>query len=278
MTENTKDIEGVLAEIAKQETKGNERVKATGEVFTPMPLVKRILSDFPIEKFKDPQSTLLDPSCGDGNFLVELVNILSQYHDRDHVLDHMVYGIDIMPDNIHTARTRLGLTPDRNGWHHIVCADYLAYDISSFDTHRDLEVSKLRSVKELFSGTTEDLPAKQEIDLERVPRSIENIDWTDRKLDVSFRQGDVIFNVEKEFLFEGKTPSFQDTLAFLAETLGNEAKGVIEICGENPEVIAFWLLLSEVPPNGITFEVRRGSKVLLENPVSDPNDDGDDPS
>jgi hypothetical protein len=259
MTENTKDIEGVLAEIAKQETRGNERVKATGEVFTPMPLVKQVVANLPIEKLKDPQSTHLDPSCGDGNFLVELVNVLSQYHDRDHVLDHMVYGIDIMPDNIHTARTRLGLTPERNGWNHIVCADFLAYDTNSFRTYKDLQL-------------------KQTLNLMGMLWDVEDIDWTDKNFDVCFRQGEAEITITEELLFEGDIPTLEDVVFLLAGILRDETKGVIDIKGEDPAVVAFRLLLSEVPPNGITFEVKRGSRVLLENPVSDPNDDGDDPS
>jgi hypothetical protein len=40
----------------------------------------------------------------------------------------MVYGVDLMPDKVATAKQRLGLTPDMTGWHHVVCADGLTYD------------------------------------------------------------------------------------------------------------------------------------------------------
>jgi len=42
------------------------RVKATGEIFTPTPLVQEILDKIPVEVFADPFKTFLDPSCGDG--------------------------------------------------------------------------------------------------------------------------------------------------------------------------------------------------------------------
>ena len=45
------------------------RVKATGEVFTPTPLVQEILDQLPQELFSDPTKTFLDPTCGDGQFL-----------------------------------------------------------------------------------------------------------------------------------------------------------------------------------------------------------------
>ena len=49
------------------------RVKATGEVFTPTPLVQEILDKIPVEVFADPFKTFIDPSCGDGQFLGEVL-------------------------------------------------------------------------------------------------------------------------------------------------------------------------------------------------------------
>jgi type I restriction-modification system DNA methylase subunit len=116
------------AEIAKVKSRGSERVKQTGEVFTPIDLCVKMIRSLPVEKLKDPNATFLDNSCGDGNFLVALVKVLSKYHDRDHVVNNMVYGVDLMPDNVATVRERLGLKPEDQGWHHIVCADGLTYD------------------------------------------------------------------------------------------------------------------------------------------------------
>ena len=118
----------IQAEIAKQKKRGKSRVKTTAEVFTPMDLCLSMVKGIPKDKLKDPNATFLDNSCGDGNFLVALVKILSKYHDRDHVVNNMIYGVDLMPDNVATAKQRLGLTPEDQGWHHIVCADGLTYD------------------------------------------------------------------------------------------------------------------------------------------------------
>ena len=49
------------------------RVKETAEVFTPTPLVQTMLDKLPIEVFTDETKTFLDPSCGDGQFLSEVV-------------------------------------------------------------------------------------------------------------------------------------------------------------------------------------------------------------
>ena len=118
----------VQKEINKQKTRGRERVKQTAEVFTPMDLCLRMVREIPITKLKDPNAKFLDNSCGDGNFLVALFKVLSKYHDADHVLNNMIYGVDLMPDNVAEAKRRLGLSEDMPGWHHVVCADGLTYD------------------------------------------------------------------------------------------------------------------------------------------------------
>ena len=49
------------------------RIKATGEVFTPTPLVQEILDRLDPVLLQDPTKTFLDPSCGDGQFLGEVL-------------------------------------------------------------------------------------------------------------------------------------------------------------------------------------------------------------
>ena len=118
----------VKKETAKQKQRGHTRVKQTGEIFTPMDLCLRMVREIPKDKLKDPNAKFLDNSCGDGNFLVALFKVLSKYHDEQHVLDNMIYGVDLMPDNVAEAKRRLGLKPEDTGWHHVVCADGLTYD------------------------------------------------------------------------------------------------------------------------------------------------------
>jgi type I restriction-modification system DNA methylase subunit len=120
----------IEAEIKKAEKRGKARVKQTGEVFTPMDLCRQMVHEIPKEKLKDPNTTYLDNSCGDGNFLAALYEILTKEfgHDGTHVLNHQLYGVDLMPDNISTVRDRLGILPDMEAWNHIVCADALNYD------------------------------------------------------------------------------------------------------------------------------------------------------
>jgi len=107
------------------------RVKATGEVFTPTPLVQEILDQLDPEQFKDPTKTFIDPACGDGQFLSEvLIRKLENGIDFETALS-TIYGVDLMQDNIDLCRERL--LCGREDLRHIVeknivCADGLEYD------------------------------------------------------------------------------------------------------------------------------------------------------
>ena len=115
-------------EVKKRKARGEKRIKLTGEVFTPIDLCLKMVNQIPIATLKNPEATFLDNSCGDGNFLVALLKVLSKYHDKEYVLNNMIYGVDLMPDNVAEAKKRLGLTEDMVGWGHVVCADGLVYD------------------------------------------------------------------------------------------------------------------------------------------------------
>lgn len=109
------------------------RVKATGEVFTPTPLVQEMLEQIPIGQFTDPTKTFLDPSCGDGQFLSEVLIRKMEYGSTFEQALSTIYGVDLMQDNVDLCRERLlcGRTDlahivERN----IVCHDALTYDYS----------------------------------------------------------------------------------------------------------------------------------------------------
>ena len=106
------------------------RVKATGEVFTPTPLVQEILDQLPKELFIDPTKTYLDPSCGDGQFLSEvLIRKVENGIDFETALS-TIYGVELMQDNVDLCRKRL--LCGRENLRHIVekniyCADGLKF-------------------------------------------------------------------------------------------------------------------------------------------------------
>ena len=91
------------------------RVKATGEVFTPTPLVQEMLDQIPSNQFNDPTKTFIDPSCGDGQFLGEVLIKKVQELEKNNIpIDQgfeialrTIYGVDLMIDNVDLCRERL---------------------------------------------------------------------------------------------------------------------------------------------------------------------------
>ena len=88
-----------------------ERIKRTAEVMTPPWFVSRILDNL-VEYgdphiFEDDTKTTLDPACGNGNFLWEVLRRKLEAGQYTYTALSCIYGTDIMPDNIIECRLRL---------------------------------------------------------------------------------------------------------------------------------------------------------------------------
>ena len=112
------------------------RVKKTQEIFTETLDVQEMLDkleESDSEYFSNPTKTFLDPSCGDGQFLSEVV--IRKMERSGCTLEQALsttYGVELMEDNVKLCKERLaGPNPteeildilDKN----IVCADALTY-------------------------------------------------------------------------------------------------------------------------------------------------------
>lgn len=99
-----KECVGQLSQI-----KSKKRVKEKGEVFTRAKEVKAMCNLIPKEQWTI-ESTFLEPTCGNGNFLVEIyerkLKLCKNEKDGLKALASIV-GIDIMKDNVLESRQRL---------------------------------------------------------------------------------------------------------------------------------------------------------------------------
>jgi hypothetical protein len=113
------------------------RIKQTAEVFTPTPLVQEMLDKLEeqdAELFSDPNKIFLDNSCGDGQFLSEV--IIRKMERSGCSLEQALkttYGVELMEDNVIECRKRLaGPNPSPEILEilnkNIVCHDALTYD------------------------------------------------------------------------------------------------------------------------------------------------------
>ena len=100
------------------QTKSRERVREHGEVFTAEREVKA-MCDLVKDETERIDSRFLEPACGDGNFLAEILTRKLEVVKRKYkksTLDYeknavlaisSVYGVDIMQDNVLACRDRL---------------------------------------------------------------------------------------------------------------------------------------------------------------------------
>lgn len=118
--------------------RSKERIKQTGEVFTPLELVDEILDKLPSDLFKDPSKTFLDPAAGDGNFLVRVIAYKMKNGSTPTEALQTTYGVDLMPDNTARCRERLleivGDTDNHQKIvnHNIVCSDAFEWDFENW--------------------------------------------------------------------------------------------------------------------------------------------------
>lgn len=102
----------------KKQVKSKERVAERGEVFTAEREVKA-MCDLVATQCDNVDATFLEPACGDGNFLAEILERKLARVKKDAKTDHTawewlsvravasLYGVDIMQDNAEECRQRL---------------------------------------------------------------------------------------------------------------------------------------------------------------------------
>ncbi len=139
------------------------RIKETAEVFTPTECVQKQLDLLELndeKTFEEVERTFLDPMCGDGQFLSEVV--IRKMERSGCTLEQAlstIYGVELMKDNVKLCKERLaGPNPtmkiiailDKN----VVCADSLTYDYS-FGEPMGVEkwLGKWRALTQVVTGS-----------------------------------------------------------------------------------------------------------------------------
>lgn len=107
-----------VSSVQKSQIKSRERVAKRGEVFTAEREVKA-MCDLVKDETERIDSRFLEPACGDGNFLAEILErkltVVSRTYAKNPndwekysvVAVSSVYGVDIMADNAAVCRKRL---------------------------------------------------------------------------------------------------------------------------------------------------------------------------
>ena len=82
-------------------------VKNRGEVFTPEWLVEDMLAKLPQKTLLNPVKTVLDNSCGSGNFLAKVLELRVKGKVDPYDALSTIYGVELDPDNAKECRDRL---------------------------------------------------------------------------------------------------------------------------------------------------------------------------
>jgi|TARA_B110000902_G_scaffold233753_1_gene277788 hypothetical protein len=138
-----------MSGIERDET----RIKQTNEVFTPTLLVQEILDKFDQTVFTDPTKTFIDPTCGDGQALGEVIIRKLESGIEFEIALSTIYGVEFEVDNVELCRERL--LCGRNDLRHIVeqnivCADALRYHYRFDGSHPYDEERKEQEFEERF--------------------------------------------------------------------------------------------------------------------------------
>lgn len=111
------------------------RVRSMGEVFTPTELVIQYvdwLEQYDAQSFSLPENTFCDNSCGDGQFLGEILIRKMERGIEFATALASIYGVDYQISNVDICRDRLmcgSQDPNHRAIveNNIVCADALTY-------------------------------------------------------------------------------------------------------------------------------------------------------
>ena len=107
-----------MAEEQEKQIKSKERVRTRGEVFTAAREVNAML-DLVKDETENIDATFLEPACGTGNFLDEVLRrklavcqkrygkSAADYEKMSFLACTTLYGVDIMADNVERCRERL---------------------------------------------------------------------------------------------------------------------------------------------------------------------------
>lgn len=107
-----------MADGMSEQVKSRQRVQDHGEVFTNEREVNAML-DMVDDECRRLESRFLEPACGDGNFLAEILRrklavakkrygrSISDYECAAFVAISSIYGVDILADNCEACRRRL---------------------------------------------------------------------------------------------------------------------------------------------------------------------------
>lgn len=127
----------------------------TAEYFTPYTLVKKMADKIPIETWSNPNADFLEPSFGNGNFIIYIIyNKIQHGSTWEQALFH-TWGVELMEDNVKETHQRvltlldnLNINYDKNKAlnilkHNLVCSDFFNWDYENWEPIKEYKAEPL---------------------------------------------------------------------------------------------------------------------------------------
>ncbi len=135
-----------------------KRRKKTGEFYTPYSIIKKMIDKIEPEMWADPDRTFLEPSFGDGNFIIAILyrRIVEYGIDWKTALKTCT-GVELMQDNVYETHGRiiklfdaLGIDYDEDVamdimLRNLVCHDFFTWNFEEWRPYTEEELKKLKN-------------------------------------------------------------------------------------------------------------------------------------
>ena len=140
--------------VARRKTNDKLKISNTNEYFTPFSLIRLMCSKISEEKWNDPNSEFLEPSMGNGNFIVYIVyNKIKHGSTWEQALSH-TWGVELMEDNVKETHERvikllhnMNIKFDESKAieimeHNLVCSNFFDWDFDNWCQLKEQEPKK----------------------------------------------------------------------------------------------------------------------------------------
>jgi len=113
-----------IQEILDSDYNTKEKIKISGEVFTPFELIEEMLDKLPEDVWYNPDKTWLDPAAGLGNFHVVVVErLMANGIPYKNIIENQLYFVELNPDSAKLIKKIFD--PNDEYKMNLVCADTL---------------------------------------------------------------------------------------------------------------------------------------------------------
>lgn len=130
--------------VARRKTNDKLKISNTNEYFTPFSLVQYMSNKISEDKWNDPNSEFLEPSMGNGNFIVYIIyNKIKHGSTWEQALSH-TWGVELLESNVKETHDRvikllhnMNIKFDESKAieimeHNLVCSNFFKWDYENW--------------------------------------------------------------------------------------------------------------------------------------------------